>query len=208
MYTLFSRILYRPVWIFLVLPAGSTFTYDLKLFFLPFFCSTKLLRVVGVADKSGSPWRLLRHSTGLLSSEKGLTSQHPESWKRHRKEDCEETDASVSAPWCQLSIWTMELNVSAAAVREPGSRRLLLPPPPPTTPSCFPRVRDATAPNSAGEVPIWSKFVLTRAGPIRAPVPHHLCHPCVKKSVSHTLSRGSSISFPECVRLSSRGRMW
>lgn len=153
MYTLFSRILYRPVWIF------STFTYDLNFFFLSFFCSTKLLRVVGVADKSGSPWRLLRHSTGLLSSEKGLTSPHPESWKRHRKEDCEETDASVSAPWCRLSIppsakgqWS-----STCRLLQSGNQEAVAcccHPPPPTTPSCFPRVRDATAPNSAGEVPI------------------------------------------------------
>lgn len=126
-------------------------------FFLSFFCSTKLLRVVGVAGKSGSPWRLLRRSTGLLSSEKGLTSPHPESWKRHRKEDCEETDASVSAPWCQLSIppsakgqWSSTCRLLQSGNQEAVACCC----PPPTTPSCFPRVRDATAPNSAGEVPI------------------------------------------------------
>lgn len=144
MYTLFSRILYRPVWIYLVLLAGSTFTYDLKFVFFVFFLQHEALTCCRSCWQIWLPMAppapldqltQLRKGPDVTAPRELETAQEGGLWGDRRLGE----RPLVPAIYPSQREGTMELNVSAAAVREPGSRCLLLPPPPqlpPASPEC------------------------------------------------------------------------
>lgn len=135
MYTLFSRILYRPVWIFWVLPGGSTLTYNLKSFVCVFFlqheaftCCRSCWQIWLPVAPPAPLDRLteLRKGPDVTAPRELETAQEGGLWGDRRLGE----RPLVPAIYPSQCEGTMELNVSAAAVREPGSCRLLLRSPP------------------------------------------------------------------------------